>query len=281
VPDPTHNKIICGDALDTMRRLPDRCVHLIVTSPPYNLAIEYDEHADDLDYTRYLDWMGRVWAESKRLLVDGGRICVNIGENKRQNITYPTYSAFIQQFIDLGMLYRGTIIWNKNSAAKHCAWGSWKSCSNPHIVPRHEYIIVFSKGSFRLDGDAAQSDITDTEFMTCTRSVWNFGTESKTRIGHPAPFPEELPRRLIKFYSYVGNTVLDMFGGSGTTGLAAKRLGRRFLLIDNSHEYCQLALKRIEQEAANGLFDEGVPETRIVRPHDLEYPAVEVARTAG
>ena len=252
------NKIVCGDALEAMRCLPDACVHLVITSPPYNLAKDYDEHSDDLDYGQYLEWMGRIWAEAERLLVQGGRICVNIGENKRQNITCPTYSAFIQQFVDLGMLYRGTIIWNKNSAAKHCAWGSWKSCSNPHIVPRHEYIIVFSKGAFKLEGNVADCDLTDTEFMECTRSVWSFGTESKKRIGHPAPFPEALPERLIKFYSYRGNVVLDMFAGSGTVGVVAQRLGRSFILIDNSPEYCRIAQKRLERSAALFLSPEVV-----------------------
>ena len=250
------NAIICGDALKTLQALPAGSVHLMITSPPYNLDKPYANHDDDLDYDEYLNWMGRVWGAAERVLADGGRICVNIGENKRQNITCPTFSAFITQFVDLGMLYRGTIIWNKNSAAKHCAWGSWKSCSNPHIVPRHEYIIVFSKGQFKLAGDSSDSDITDVEFMECTRSVWSFGTESKKRVGHPAPFPEALPDRLIKFYSYRGNVVLDMFGGSGTVGVVAARLGRPFLLIDNSAAYCRLAKKRLKE---NGVAARIIP----------------------
>ena len=201
--------------------------------------------------------MAQVWQEAVRTLVPGGRICVNIGENKRQNITYPTFSAFIQQFVQMGLLYRGTIIWNKHSAAKHCAWGSWKSCANPHIVPRHEYVIVFSKGQWKLEGDPADSDIESDLFMTCTRSVWEFGTERRSRIGHPAPFPEELPRRLILFYTYRGNTVLDMFAGSGTVGVAARKLGRHFILIDNSPQYCELALRRVCGAAS--LFESAKP----------------------
>ena len=241
------DRIICGDALDTLRALPADSVHLMITSPPYNLDKPYANHDDDLDYDEYLDWMGKVWAAAKRVLVTGGRLCINIGENKRQNITHPTYSAFIQQLVDLKMLYRGTVIWNKNSAAKHCAWGSWKSCSNPHIVPRHEYIIIFSKDQWKLEGDSKDSDITDKEFMDTTRSVWQFGTESKKRIGHPAPFPEKLPERLIKYYSYRGSVVLDMFAGSGTVGVVAKRLGRHFILIDNSEKYCELAQERFKK----------------------------------
>jgi len=247
--EPPLNKIICGDAITELRKIPDSSVHLVITSPPYNLDMPYKNHKDSMPYDDYLKWMGEVWKETKRILVPGGRLCINIGENKRQNITFPTYSAFVQQCITLGMLYRGTLIWNKHSAAKHCAWGSWKSASNPHIVPRHEYILIFSKNEWKLKSDR-KSDITDKEFMEYTRSIWTFAPESRKAIGHPAPFPEELPYRLIRFYSFPGQTVLDMFGGSGTVGVVAKRLGRNFILIDNSEEYCRLASNRIKKEEA-------------------------------
>lgn len=242
------NKIICGDVLDTLRTFLNKSVHLVITSPPYNLNKEYSNHNDSMNYDAYLNWMKDVWAEVERILVVGGRLCINIGENKRQDITYPTYSAFMHQCIDLGMLYRGTIIWNKNNAANHCAWGSWNSCSNPHVVPRHEYILAFSKGQWRLDGESKNCDLNKDEFMQYTRSIWTFAPESKKIIGHPAPFPEELPRRLIKFYSYKGNIVLDPFCGSGTTCLAAKNLNRNYIGIDNSMEYCQLSNKRLNPE---------------------------------
>ncbi len=242
------DNIILGDVLAVLAKVPKGSVHLIVTSPPYNLEKPYAQHHDDLEDREYLAWMKEVWAACKRVLVRGGRLCVNIGENKRQYITNPHYSAFIQQLVELRMLYRGTIIWNKHSAAKHCAWGSWRSPSNPHVVPRHEYIIIFSKGDWKLEGRPEDADITPEEFMSCTRSVWEFGTESRTRIGHPAPFPEKLPERLTKFLSFRGQTVLDPFAGSGTVGLVAARLGRHFILGDNSPQYCRLAQKRITEE---------------------------------
>jgi len=250
------NKIILADVLDGLSEIPDNSIHLIITSPPYNLAKDYSNHSDELPYQDYLKWMQKVWSECKRVLVKGGRICINIGENKRQNITYPTFSAFIEQCVDIGMLYRGTLIWNKNSAAKHTAWGSWNSCSNPHIVPRHEYIIIFSKDTFKLQGDISKCDLNKDgkEFMEYTRSVWAFGTESKIKIGHPAPFPLELPYKLIKFYSYKDNIVLDPFAGSGTTGIASLKLGRKFILIDNSKEYVELMKKRFLKELEGNLF---------------------------
>jgi DNA modification methylase len=247
VDNPFLNKIICADVLEGLARLPADSVHLAITSPPYNLEKNYEHHDDALEDKEYLQWMADVWAATLRVLANGGRLCINVGENKRQTITCPTFSAFISQCLELDMLYRGTIIWNKNSAAKHCAWGSWKSCSNPHLVPRHEYIIVFSKGDFKLEGDRELCDITDKEFMECTRSVWGFGPESKKRIGHPAPFPEELPRRLIRYYSYRRNTVLDMFAGSGTVGVVASQLDRSFILIDSSPKYCDIAKQRIDR----------------------------------
>jgi len=246
------NNIILGDVCQALPKIPRESVHLVVTSPPYNLDMGYEQHDDDLEDRHYLEWMRSVWEETIKVLVPGGRICINIGENKRQNITNPTFSAFIQQLVEMRMLYRGTIIWNKNSAFKHCAWGSWQSPSNPHVVPRHEYIIVFSKGQWKLEGPKEGIDISDEEFMTCTRSIWMLGTEHRKRVGHPAPFPEALPDRLIKFLSFRGQTVMDPFAGSGTVGLVAARLGRPFILIDNSPQYCKLALERINQE--QGLF---------------------------
>jgi len=244
------NKILLGDALQVLRKLPDECIHVAITSPPYNLDMPYKNHHDGMPYDEYLKWMKEVWKETKRVLVKGGRLCINIGENKRQDISYPTYTAFINNCVEMGMLYRGTIIWNKESAAKHTAWGSWKSASNPHVVPRHEYIIVFSKDEWRLQNGDEKSDITDKEFMDYTRTIWNFAPETRKKVPHPAPFPKELPYRLIKFYSFPEQNILDMFGGSGTTGVVAKQLGRNFVLIDNSVEYCDMALRRIKEETS-------------------------------
>src|SRR3989344_5468900 len=244
------NKILLGDALKILKKLPDECIHVAITSPPYNLNMPYLNHEDTMPYDKYLEWMEEVWKETKRVLVKGGRLCINIGENKRQDISYPTYTAFINNCVEMGMLYRGTIIWNKESAAKHTAWGSWKSASNPHVVPRHEYIIVFSKDEWKLKNGDEKSDMTDKEFMDYTRTIWSFAPETRKKVPHPAPFPKELPYRLIKFYSFPEQNILDMFGGSGTTGVVAKQLGRNFVLIDNSVEYCDMALKRIKEEVS-------------------------------
>ena len=233
--------ILHGDVIKCIDQLIDESIHLIITSPPYNIGIQYANHYDDMPYTCYLDWLNDVWSAIIPKMAPGGRICINIGENKRHPSGIPTYAAIAHQLSTLGLLYRGTIIWNKNSAACHTAWGSWRSASNPHIVPRHEYILCYSKGSLKLDG--TDSDIEAEMFMSCTRSVWSIGTAKED--GHPCPFPLDLARRLIQFYSFRCQMILDPFAGSGTVGVAAAQLGRRYVLIDNSKDYCELMKSRL------------------------------------
>ena len=263
------NKILLGDALKILKELPNNCIHLAITSPPYNLDMPYKNHDDGMPYEEYLNWTKEIWKETKRVLVSGGRLCINIGENKRQDISYPTYVAFINNCVEMGMLYRGTLIWNKESAAKHTAWGSWKNASNPHVVPRHEYIIVFSKDVWKLENGDEKSDITDKEFMDYTRSIWSFAPETRKRVPHPAPFPKELPYRLIKFYSFPEQHVLDMFSGSGTVGVVAKELNRNFVLIDNSEEYCKLALERFNKNSQIKLKDNDFKNNNHLKRNDV------------
>lgn len=151
---------------------------------------------------------------------------------------------------------------------RRTAWGSWKSPANPHIVPSWEYILVFSKDTWKLDGDSKDSDITSEEFMRFSDGYWYIPPESNRR-GHPTPFPEELIYRLIKFYSYRGNFVLDMFGGTGTVAMVSYKTGRKFIHIDISEEYCKIAYKRLkEAQIQLELF------TTIVREPTVEYTAL-------
>ncbi len=238
-----------------MYEIEQNSVQLAITSPPYNVGKDYCSAGaaldDKLAFDEYIDWMWEVWRGTFRVLAHGGRLCINVGENKRPEVTTPPFVAFTNACLSMGMLYRGTIIWNKNAAANHTAWGSWRSPSNPHIVPRHEYILVFSKGGYKLDGLNTNDDtqISHKDFMDCTHSIWSIGTESAKKIGHPAPFPVELPRRLIKFYSYPGDTVLDMFAGSGTVGVAAIELGRKYILIEKSQHFCDIAAARLIEKS--------------------------------
>jgi len=238
------DKIICGDCLEVMKAIPDDSIHLVVTSPPYNLGISYENHDDNLAYADYLSWMREVWVEVKRILARGGRFALNIAPTSIKDFR-PIHHDFSNQLRDIGMIMRTEIIWYKQTMRRRTAWGSWKSPANPHIVPSWEYVLVFSKGSWTLDSDSKDIDITADEFMRFSDGFWYIPPESQRR-GHPTPFPEELIYRLIKFYTYQGNTVLDMFGGTGTVAVVAQKTGRHFTYIDISPKYCKIAEQRLE-----------------------------------
>ncbi len=228
-----------------MHQLPDSCLHLMVTSPPYNARKEYD---DDLSLQEYLKLLEAVFRETYRVLVPGGRACVNIANLGRK--PYIPLNAFIAQtMIEIGFLMRGEIIWDKGSSAgSSTAWGSWLSASNPTLRDVHEYILVFSKGRFKRESQGRAPTLERDEFLEWTKSVWRFPTESASRVGHPAPFPRELPRRLIQLYTFAGEIVLDPFMGSGTTALAARATGRRFIGYELNPEYIQLAHARLARQ---------------------------------
>jgi DNA modification methylase len=238
------DNIICGDVLEVMAQIPDNKIHLAVTSPPYNLSINYDSYKDDLAYEEYLDWTKKVWLETKRVLVSGGRFALNIAPTSIKNFR-PIHHDFANQLREIGMVFRTEIIWYKQTMKRRTAWGSWKTPANPHIVPSWEYVLVFSKDSWILDSNSKDADITADEFMRFSDGFWYIPPESQRR-GHPTPFPEELIYRLIKFYTYKGNVVLDMFGGTGTVAVVAQKTGRHFIHIDISPKYCEVAEQRLE-----------------------------------
>lgn len=247
VPAEVLDSVILGDSTD-MKELPDACVHLMVTSPPYNARKDYD---DDLTLDEYLDMLRAVFRETYRVLVPGGRACINVANLGRK--PYIPLSSFINHImLDEGFLMRGEIIWDKGSSAgSSTAWGSWQSASNPTIRDVHEYILVFSKGRFRRENHhGGETTIERDDFLEFTKSVWRFPTESARRVGHPAPFPVELPRRLIDLYTFEGDIVLDPFLGSGSTALAALRRNRHFAGFEINEDYVELARKRIEREVA-------------------------------
>ncbi len=236
--------VIFHRSSEEMKELPDNSVHLMVTSPPYNVGKEYDE---DLTLEEYLAFLRRVWSEVYRVLVPGGRACVNVANLGRKPYI-PMNGLIAREMIDLGFLMRGEIIWDKaSSASTSTAWGSWQSASNPTLRDTHEYVLVFSKGTFKRERiEGRESTITKEEFLEFTKSVWDFFSESAKKVGHPAPFPVELPYRLIQLYTYSDEVVLDPFMGSGQTALAALKSGRRYVGYELNEEYIALAKNRIE-----------------------------------
>jgi len=245
-PEHLLNSTILSSAED-MSMIPDNSLHLMITSPPYNVSKEYDE---DLSLTEYLEMLRNVFAETYRVLVDGGRACINVANLGRK--PYIPISDYISQMlIDIGFNMRGEVIWNKAaSASPSTAWGSWMSASNPILRDIHEYILIFSKGDYKRDRnnnekEIKQNTISRDEFIEWTKSIWTFNAESARKIGHPAPFPIDLPHRLIQLYSFTTDIVLDPFMGSGTTAIAALKSNRKYVGFEINQEYIQLTERRI------------------------------------
>jgi len=241
-PDKLENKLILGSA-ENMKELPDNSVHLMITSPPYNVSKEYDQ---DLSLTEYLKLLENSFRETYRVLVNGGRACINVANLGRK--PYIPLSDYISNMmIKIGFSMRGEVIWNKAaSASPSTAWGSWQSAANPILRDIHEYILIFSKGEYKREKGHKENSITKEQFMEWTKSIWTMNAESARRIGHPAPFPEELPYRLIQLYSFKGDIILDPFMGSGTTAVTAIKSDRKFVGYDISQEYIDLAEKRLK-----------------------------------
>jgi DNA modification methylase len=244
---PFVNRIICGDSQDILSCIPDQSVDLIITSPPYNFGHTYahDPHDDTHEWNEYFEKLLQVWTECERVLNPGGRIAVNVQPLFSDYV--PTHHIISRQLARLGLLWKAEFLWEKNNYnAKYTAWGSWKSPSMPYIKYTWEFIEVFDKETHKKSGKREDIDITANEFKEWVLGKWTFPPETRMKdYEHPAMFPEELPRRLMKLFSYKNDIVLDPFNGAGTTSLVAWKHGRRFIGIDISEQYCDMALKRI------------------------------------
>lgn len=270
LPKEYENSVILGNS-EKMKELPDNCVHLMVTSPPYNVSKEYD---NDLTLDEYLILLKNVFTETYRVLVNGGRACVNVANLGRK--PYIPLSDYVSRMmIDIGFNMRGEIIWNKaSSASPSTAWGSWLSAANPILRDIHEYILIFSKGTYSREFKDKENTISKEQFLEWTKSIWTMNAESARKVGHPAPFPEELPNRLIQLYSFKDDVILDPFMGSGTTGLAALKSRRRFVGYDISEEYIKLANNRINafRNQIVMSFDSQVEEqAKVTAPNNTNH----------
>jgi site-specific DNA-methyltransferase (adenine-specific) len=245
----TLARVLRGDSARLLEAIGEAGVNLIVTSPPYALGIDYGKtgYADDQPYAAYLDWVA-TWATA---LLDvsapGGRACINIPLDSNKGGKRAIYADYLRIFQAAGWVYQTSIVWNEQNISRRTAWGSWLSPSAPFVTAPVEMIAVFYKGSYRRPATATRrGDITRDEFLAWTLGMWTFAGANPRRVGHPAPFPEELPRRLIKLYSYPDDIVLDPFSGSGTTLVAAKRLGRGSLGVEINPIFCDLTVRNLQ-----------------------------------
>jgi site-specific DNA-methyltransferase (adenine-specific) len=269
-----------------MDGVPSNSVALVVTSPPYFAGKQYEESlgVDDVpgSYFEYLELLHDVFAECRRVLEPGGRMAVNVANLGRR--PYRSLSGDVTAIFErLGLLLRGEVIWWKGRAAGgSCAWGTFQSPANPVLRDITERVVIASKGRFdraltplqRANrGLPSTATISRDEFMEATTDLWEIAPESATKVGHPAPFPVELPKRLIELYTYENDVVLDPFIGSGSSAIAAIRTDRRFIGFDTDKDYVQAATRRIEAERSRT----GDPTLLASPPFRVELPAVKPA----
>ena len=237
---------------ESMDELDERCVHLMVTSPPYNVGKEYD---DDLSMEEYLELIEKVLRETYRVLVDGGRACVNVANIGRKPYI-PLHAYVIQKAAKVGFFMRGEIIWDKGVSGTSTAWGSWRSPTNPTLRDSHEYILIFQKPPFgRSAVEGNQLTIQRDTFLEGTKSIWHIHPASAIDAEHPAPFPIELPRRLIELYTFPGDVVLDPFVGTGATAMASHGLNRIFVGYDVEERYVEIAKLRLQEYSMISEFE--------------------------
>jgi site-specific DNA-methyltransferase (adenine-specific) len=252
--------VIYNEDFLTTRSVEESSVDLIVTSPPYNVDIHYNSFDDTIPYRKYLEFT-ELWLEKAlKLMKDDGRMCLNIPLDKNKGGQQSVYADIITIAKKVGWKYHSTIVWNEGNISRRTAWGSWLSPSAPYVIAPVEMIAVLYKKRWKKQG-RGESDITKEEFIEWTNGIWTFPGESKKRVNHPAPFPLELPKRCIKLFTFVGETVLDPFLGSGTTLVACALLNRRGIGIDIDKGYCEIAKNRLIQEGKlleSVLFDNTV-----------------------
>jgi site-specific DNA-methyltransferase (adenine-specific) len=244
--------VIVNDDFLKFNYVKPNSIDLIVTSPPYNVDIEYEGYRDDVPYEKYLEFTEKWLRIAYELLKPDGRMCLNIPLDKSKGRTRKGFQSVYVDVVTIakkvGFNYFSTIIWNEGNISKRTAWGSFASASAPYVIAPVEVIVLLYKHSWKKLKKGI-SDISPEEFKQWTLGLWTFPGENPKNVGHPAPFPIELPWRCIKLFSYIGDIVLDPFVGSGTTLIAAYMLRRRAIGIDISRKYCEIARERLIKEA--------------------------------
>ena len=240
---------IYNDDFITTGCVNDSSIDLIVTSPPYNVDIRYKSFDDRVPYNVYLEFTQKWLEKAYNLLKDDGRFCLNIPLDKNKGGQQSVYADIVAIAKKIGFKYHSTVVWNEQNISRRTAWGSWLSATAPYVIAPVEMIVILYKKRWKKLSGSKKSDITKNEFIEWTNGVWTFMGESKKRVGHPAPFPVELPRRCIKLFTFVGDRVLDPFLGSGSTLIACILTERKGIGLEIERNYCQIAKQRLINEA--------------------------------
>lgn len=252
------NTIFNEDNIETLQKLNDDYIDLTITSPPYNVDLgnnknnknSYDLYNDNKEHKQYIQWLKNIFSLVYQKTKEGGRCVINVGDGKNGRI--PTHSDIIQMMIDIGWLPFTTIIWEKNNVSSRTCWGSFKSPSSPSFPTPFEYILVFSKKDTKLK-TKGYTDLTSEEFINWSLAKWNISGEKSNKLGHPAPFPVELPLRCIKMFSWIDAVVYDPFMGSGTTAIACVKTNRKYIGSEISKPYYDISIERLNNELDVGI----------------------------
>ena len=248
IPPKYINKIIKGDSLKVLNKIPDNCIDLVFTSPPYNFGLDYNNHNDTYNWNEYFEKLFSIFEECIRVVKHGGRIIVNIQPLFSDYI--PTHHLISNFFFKAGLIWKGEILWEKNNYnCKYTAWGSWKSPSSPYLKYTWEFLEIFCKGELKKIGDKSKIDIDEEEFKSWVNAKWSIAPEREMKkYDHPAMFPEKLVERVLKLFTFKDDIVLDPFNGAGTTTSVCHKFNRKFIGIDISDEYCKTATNRIKRK---------------------------------
>jgi len=275
------------DCISGLNQLDDNIVDLIVTSPPYNVDLgnnkynknPYNLYNDNKEHHEYIAWLKKIFQLAYQKLKSGGRVCINIGDGKNGSV--PTHSDVIQMMCNIGYIPMTIIVWDKCQTSNRASWGSYLSPSSPSFPRPFEYILVFAKENKKLQYKG-ETDLTREEFIEWSNGLWKFAPENRQKkFGHPAMFPEELPKRCIKMFTWTDGLVVDIFNGAGTTTKVAKDLSRKYIGFDISEEYCNIARERwvgsltfdgIKYAKRFDAIDEAIEYRRILEEeHFKEY----------
>jgi len=241
-----QNAIYCGDCLELFKSVDSKSIDLVVTSPPYNVGIEYDVHNDNMAWEDYYRWSEKWMREVYRVLKPDGRFCLNhylsMGQSSNRHSPLMDLNYIGVNFV--GFKHHGLAVWWDITITKRTAWGSWLSASAPYINSPLEGVLILYKDSWKL-ARRGDSTVTKEEFMEACSGIWKLQPERNREF--PAPFPVSLPARCINMFTYRGDTVLDPFSGSGSTAVAAKQFERRYIGFEISDKYCKMARDRLNR----------------------------------